>query len=186
MSITQQVHSKSIMLCHLSVIVMFILCVQSSNEPFDNQQQRARDAALPFPESAPANARGITINLNNADRTVMQAVAGAATQPGYSEGFCVAKDCWHCVRLEALVGMTGLCSGVCGACAACVAQQSCSGLGLQAGAIACGSHCAVLTSALGAFYAVKAKCPYGYLWLNKHCPTPFYQKGQDSSDEGST
>ena len=112
--------------------------------------------------------------------TVVAAINGA--QPGY----CVKKDCAYCLQMEAMIGVGSLCKSSCPACVYCIMTKSCID-GLALGALSCGIDCGFGTLALGGFYATKAKCPSGYLWMREHCPKPFYEEsGSSSSSEERT
>eukprot|EP01084_Bolivina_argentea_P268839 456744_1 len=142
--------------------LLLIVMVQSQiNDPFE--QSHRGQQPIPMQQRALTKRDiSLAINVNNA-----QVVA----QPGY----CVAKDCWNCLRLETMIGAAGLCKSSCPACAYCIMTESCTE-GLELGAVMCGIDCGFGAVALSSFYMVKAKCPTGYVWLKEHCPNPFYEK----------
>ena len=142
------------------------------NDPFmqsENDVGGAASRAIPpvivHAHVNPSNDEG----NQNAQSQMVEAIDDL--QPGY----CVGEDCWHCLRLEALVGVSSLCTGACGACTYCIIENSCAA-GLLGGVVTCGSTCGYGTMALGTFYTIKAKCPNGYRFFKNICPTPFYEK----------
>eukprot|EP01084_Bolivina_argentea_P268838 456743_1 len=161
--------------------LLLIVMVQSQiNDPFE-QSHRGQQ---PIPMQQRALTTSIQ-NVNNSDVSVQMRGVGerdislainvnnaqVVAQPGY----CVAKDCWNCLRLETMIGAAGLCKSSCPACAYCIMTESCTE-GLELGAVMCGIDCGFGAVALSSFYMVKAKCPTGYVWLKEHCPNPFYEK----------
>eukprot|EP01083_Nonionella_stella_P073007 197112_1 len=175
------------------------IIVQSTNVPFgfneptqdarhhpsrlvSAQHPRSRTVSAPPPsEITDAHSAGTEFVYNTTDMSgdVARAMtpkdrviaAIETSQPGY----CVRKDCHNCLKLEAMVGIAGLCKSTCEACTYCCVTKSCSA-GWEIGMLSCGVDCGVMTLALASFYVVKAKCPSGYVWLKEHCPNPFYEK----------
>lgn len=123
------------------IVIAFILTASAINDPFD---QSEAENAVPRPPvnsvnigesltagvgAAAAAARDViqdakekvnvhvnpsikadsgNIGINNAQSQMVAAIDDI--QPGY----CVARDCYNCLRLESMVGGASFCAGACG------------------------------------------------------------------------
>ena len=88
------------------------------------------------------------------------------------------------MKLEGLLGITGLCKNSCGTCVICLWESSCSA-GLKFGATSCALDCGIGSTMIASYYTTKWLCPKKYEWITSKWPCTWISSSSSSSSSSS-